>query len=97
VLVHNSFSDTRDGVGERVNARPELTEWCIAFVAEMLERPPSAIDPDMRFSRMGFDSAMAVQLVVALEERLGRELSPDLIADHPTISRLATHVAALGR
>ena len=76
-----------------MNARPELTEWCIAFVAEMLERPPSGVDPNMRFSRMGLDSAMGVQLIVALEERLGRELSPDLIADRPTIARLIGHVA----
>ncbi len=74
-------------------SRAELTEWCIGFVADLLERPPSKIDPDTRFSRLGFDSAMAVQLVIALEERLGLELSPDTIAEHPSIARLSAYLA----
>jgi acyl carrier protein len=71
-----------------------LSAWCIAFVAEMLERAPGEINPDVKFSRIGFDSAMSVQLAVALEERFGVRLDPDVIADHPTISKLAAYLAA---
>jgi acyl carrier protein len=60
----------------------------------MLERVATDIDPDTKFSRMGFDSAMSVQLAVALEQLLGIEIGPDAIADHPTISRLVTYLAA---
>jgi len=60
----------------------------------MLERAASDVDPNAKFSRIGLDSAMSVQLAVALEERLGIEVNPDLIGDHPTISRLAAHLAA---
>jgi acyl carrier protein len=67
----------------------ELTAWCVALVAEMLEAAPDDIN------RLGLDSAMSVQLAVALEERLGIALSPDVIADHPTIAKLVAYVSAL--
>jgi acyl carrier protein len=75
-------------------AEGELAAWCVDFVADMLERPASRIDPNARFSRIGFDSAMSVQLVVALEERFGIQLSPDTIADHPTIAKLSAYLAS---
>jgi acyl carrier protein len=70
-----------------------LAAWCVDFVAEMLEVAPSEIDPKVKFSRLGVDSAMSVQLAVALEERLGIPLSPDIIADHPTISALVDYLS----
>jgi acyl carrier protein len=73
---------------------PSLADWCIAFIADMLERAPADINPNAKFSRIGFDSAMSVQLAVALEERLGITLSPDVIGDHPTISRLVAYLTA---
>jgi polyketide synthase len=75
--------------------RAVLAAWCVAFVAEMLELAPSKIDPSVKFSRLGVDSAMSVQLAVALEERLGIALSPDVIADHPTISSLVDFLSRL--
>lgn len=72
-----------------------LVKYCINFVAELLERSPGDIDPKEKFSRIGLDSAMAVQLILALEERLGVELSPDLIEAYPTIARLSAHLAEL--
>jgi acyl carrier protein len=71
-----------------------LSAWCVEYVADMLERAAGDIDPDAKFSRVGLDSAMSVQLAVALEERLDIEIGPDVIGDHPTISRLAAHLAA---
>lgn len=72
-----------------------LTKYCINFVADMLERSPADIDPNVKFSRIGFDSAMSVQLVVSLEELLNVELSPDLIDSFPTITSLSAHLASV--
>lgn len=72
-----------------------LINYCVRFVAGLLERSPEEIDPTEKFSRIGFDSAMSVQLVLALEELLQVELSPDLIDSYPSISRLSAHLAAL--
>jgi acyl carrier protein len=77
------------------SARSGLAAWCASFIADLLECAPAEINPDTKFSRMGVDSAMSVQLAVALEERLGLQLSPDVIADHPTISRLVAYLSAI--
>jgi acyl carrier protein len=74
----------------------DLTRYCRTLVAEMLECDPGEIDANAKFSRLGLDSAMSVQLIVALEARLGIELSPDIVADYPTISRLVEHLASPG-
>lgn len=74
----------------------ELSAWCVSFIAEMLECPPARIDPNAKFSRIGLDSAMSVQLIVALEALLDRELSPDTVVNHPTIARLSAYLARLG-
>ena len=73
----------------------EISSWCVRYVADMLERAPAEIDPSKRFSRIGFDSAMSVQLVVAIEAWLGIQLDPDVMSNHPTIARLAAYVAGL--
>ena len=72
-----------------------LINYCVTFVAGLLERRPDEIDPDEKFSRIGFDSAMSVQLILALEELLGAELSPDLIESYPSIACLSAHLATL--
>jgi len=74
----------------------DLIGYCRMLVAEMLECEADQIDPNVRFGRLGLDSAMSVQLIVALEARLGIELSPDIVADYPTISRLVEHLATPG-
>jgi acyl carrier protein len=75
----------------------ELSALCVGLVAEMLECAPSRIDPATKFSRLGLDSAMSVQLIIALEQRLGLELSPDVVVDYPTIASLTAHLAAAAR
>jgi acyl carrier protein len=70
-----------------------LIAYCVNYVAELLDRPAHEIDPKEKFSRIGFDSAMSVQLILALEAKLGIELSPDLIASYPSIARLVAHLA----
>ena len=55
----------------------------------------SSPDPDRGFFDMGFDSMMAVELRNRLEKRLGRPLPATLAFDHPTIQRMAAHLASL--
>ena len=35
------------------------------------------------------------ELIVAIEEEIGIELTPEVIGEHPTIARLSTYLAAL--
>jgi len=71
----------------------EICKWCISFVAQLLEQDEASINQNTKFTRLGFDSTMAVELGVAIEERYGLTVDPEVLADHPTISQLAAFVA----
>ena len=73
----------------------EISERCIAQLAEILEIPPERIDPKSKFTRLGLDSAMSINLILTLEQWLGFEISPDLMFDYPTIAELSDHLAKL--
>lgn len=69
----------------------EIRDWCLAYLARMLER--SEIDPDDSFSRIGLDSAMALYFVTDLESWIGVELWPEVTAEHPSVTALSRHLA----
>jgi acyl carrier protein len=53
---------------------------------------PDDIDVHQPLSNLGLDSRNAIALSGALEKLLGRELSPTLAWDYPTIEALAAHL-----
>lgn len=63
------------------------------YLARTLDLPQESVDPDVKFARLGLDSANSVYLIVELEDWLGLELTPDLVFEHPTIAELARHLA----
>ena len=71
----------------------EIRDWCIQYLARTLDLPADGIDPDVKFTRLGLDSANSVYLIVEIEDWLGLELTPDLVFEHPTISDLARYLA----
>jgi acyl carrier protein len=70
-----------------------IREWCVKYLARILDLSGQDIDPDVKFARLGLDSANSVYLIVELEDWLGLELTPDLVSEHPTISELARYLA----
>jgi acyl carrier protein len=70
-----------------------IRDWCAKYLARTLDLPDEQIQPDVKFARLGLDSANSVYLIVELEEWLGLELTPELIFEHPTIADLARHLA----
>jgi acyl carrier protein len=72
-----------------------IRTWCTNYLAEMLKLPPAEINPDVRFARLGLDSASAIFLVTALEEWLGIELSAELVFEHQTVADVARYLARL--
>jgi acyl carrier protein len=70
----------------------EIREWCVQYLARTLDLPQETVDPDVKFARLGLDSANSVYLIVELEDWLGLELTPDLVFEHPTIGELARYL-----
>lgn len=73
--------------------REEILEFCVVSLAKVLRIPRERIDPDMKFSRLGLDSAMVVYFMMELEEKLDLELSTDDFYDHPTVDDLSRYLA----
>ena len=72
----------------------EIRDWCVAYIERTLGDPSIPVAPDISFPGMGLDSANSAYFVVELEEWLGVELEPEIVAEHPTIAELAHHLAA---
>ena len=71
-----------------------IQDWCLAYVAKILDVSRDRLDPNVEVERLGLDSSTAVALIMSLEEHLGIELMPELLFEHPTIGGLSKHLAA---
>jgi len=76
---------------KKTNTR-ELEHWLAAHVGDLVDIPTKDVDVQARFDRYGIDSAAAVGVTLDLESHLGRDFSPTLLYEHPTIERLAAHL-----
>ncbi|WP_434383093.1 aminotransferase class III-fold pyridoxal phosphate-dependent enzyme [Melittangium boletus] len=72
--------------------RAALQQWLLEQLATRLHVSPQAVDVHAPFARFGLDSKEAVALSGALEQRLGRRLSPTLLYAYPTVDKLAAHL-----
>jgi acyl carrier protein len=70
-----------------------IREWCLDYLSRTLDPLQGPVDPQVEFARLGLDSASSIHFLVALEEWLGRELTPELIFEHPTVAALARYLA----
>ena len=75
-------------------SKPEIQDWIIDYVANLLEIDPEDIDTTIPFDRYGLDSSAAVGLTGDLEDWLGLEIDPTLLYDYPTIESLAGHLGS---
>ena len=73
--------------------REQISETCVAALANVLRIPQDRVEPGTKFSRLGLDSAMLVYLMMELEEKLGIELSTDDFYDYPTVDVLSRYLA----
>jgi acyl carrier protein len=63
-------------------------------VARYARIAPAEVDPHAVFASFGLGSTAAVQLSGELSDRLGREVSPTLAWEHPTIAQASAHLAS---
>jgi acyl carrier protein len=73
-------------------SKDAIVEWCQTYLADLLEVPAQSIDPTADFDRIGVDSALAVSLLIEVEERYGIDLSPEDLYQHPNLNAMATYL-----
>ena len=71
----------------------EISDLCLASLANVLRIAKDRIKTDTKFSRLGLDSAMVVYVMLEIEEKLDLELSIDDFYDYPTIDDLSRYLA----
>ena len=72
---------------------PQIEAWLVRAVAKSLRIDDKQIDPQRPLSDFGIDSVAAVELSGDLEQWLGKDVSPTVVWDYPTIAQLAAHLA----
>ncbi len=75
-------------------SKEAIASWCQEYVANLLEIPVEAVDPDADFDRLGVDSALAVSLLIEVEERYGVDLAPEALFENPSINAVAAYLHA---
>lgn len=73
--------------------RNAIEEWLVSAISRKTKLPCSAIALNEPLAAYGLDSLEVVSLSGELQEWLGRELSPTLVFDHPTVASLARFLA----
>jgi acyl transferase domain-containing protein/acyl-CoA synthetase (AMP-forming)/AMP-acid ligase II/acyl carrier protein len=73
----------------------EIAARLVSQLSQQLGLSPTEIDTSLPFAHYGLDSIHAIGLIAALEAWLGRELSPTLAYEYPTIDLLARHLGKL--
>ncbi|RZT86834.1 acyl carrier protein [Pseudonocardia sediminis] len=66
-------------------SRDAISTWCREYLADLLEVPVDAVAPDADFDRLGVDSALAVSLLIDIEDRYGVDLSPESLFESPRL------------
>ncbi|MEW2063376.1 amino acid adenylation domain-containing protein [Streptomyces sp. NPDC007002] len=83
----------RDSAVAHDRRRAALAGPVREVVAHVLKSPLDELDDDSGFHDLGLDSIRLTQLAHRLAERLGMQLQPTVLYDHPSVRRLTDHLA----
>jgi acyl carrier protein len=72
----------------------DISGWLKAQIAKVLHVKPQDINVWQTFAQYGLDSMQVATLSGDLEIWVGRDLSPSLVYDFPTVELLAAHLVA---
>src|SRR6476660_7842531 len=72
----------------------DIEAWLLQRLQSRLGPGAEVVDVHLPFSYYGLDSIDAVELAAELEDWLGQPVSATLTFDYPTVSAVATYLAA---
>ncbi|GER89941.1 hypothetical protein KDW_41030 [Dictyobacter vulcani] len=78
---------------DRASAYDEVEDFLRQALAHRLNVPKEQIETDIGYYQMGLDSRRLLEVVQAIETRIGVSLSPILLFEYTTIAELATFLA----
>jgi len=70
-----------------------ISNWCVNYLAAVMEVPPERIDVGATFANLGMDSVIRTSFMFAIEELLDVPVTSEDMIDRPTIAALADHLA----
>lgn len=79
-------------MSQSIRTWAEVEQWLVEAVSTRLKVPSSEIDLSVPITNYGLDSAEGVALQADLETWLGREISPTIVWDYPSIREMAAHL-----
>ena len=95
--LHAAASEPGNPASDKVDhqslTEQEIQAWLISNISAVVEIEPQSIDIRKPLEYYGMDSMQAMHLSGDLADWLGRQLSPTVVWDYPTIELLASHLA----
>ena len=70
----------------------EVEGWMVAYMADLLDIPPTAVDVNRTFDQFGLDSTATVAFTSDLGRWLGAKLDTRVMLDNDTIQAVAAHI-----
>jgi len=70
----------------------DILAWCSEYVADLLAIPLEKVGPDTDFDRLGIDSAVAVSLLMEVEDRYGVDIPPEALFENPNLRAVAEYL-----
>lgn len=97
-MEENNVHEGAVGASGTVDTGKEaIATWCRGYLAELLEVPVESIGLETGFDRLGVDSAIAVSLLIEVEERYGVELPAESLFDNPNLDAVAGYLSSHAR
>ncbi len=78
---------------EQATVFEEIEDFLRQMLAQRLNMPKEQIETEVGYYQMGLDSRRLLEVVQAIESKIGTSLSPILLFEYTTIAELATFLA----
>ncbi|MEM7583697.1 MAG: acyl carrier protein [Acidobacteriota bacterium] len=76
--------------------KEQIHSWFRDNLSDLLQCGPEEIDASKEIASFGLSSISVVTLAGDLEDWLGKEISPNLLWEHPTLNEVVDHLVAEG-